>query len=109
MKSKDLNQFYNEVMSDMANNPSWLKDLESSSDFESLFTKLSKLGTEKGYSFSDQELRGALDSVTNLEKQELSDELLVGVAGGKDGEPRSEDTDGDGTLDKTTFFEVELD
>jgi hypothetical protein len=83
MENKDLNQFYNEVMLDIANNPSYLKDLESSSDFESLFAKLSKLGTEKGYSFSDQELRGALDSVTNLEEQELSDELLLAVAGGK--------------------------
>jgi hypothetical protein len=107
MENKDLNQFYNEVMSDMANNPSYLKDLESSSDFESLFAKLSKLGTEKGYSFSDQELRGALDSVTNLEEQELSDELLLAVAGGKD-DPEQRDTDGDGTPDSFSTEIIEF-
>jgi hypothetical protein len=93
MASKELNQFYNEIMLDMANNPSWLKDIESSGDFESLFTKLSKLGTEKGYNFSDQELRDALDSGVNIQEQELNDELLVAVAGGK-GPTREDDIDG---------------
>ena len=105
MESKKINQFYNEVMTNMANNPSWLEDLESSDDFESLFAKLSKLGTEKGYSFSDRELRDALDSGINLQDRELSDELLAGVAGGKGGsddldDPTApEDRDGDGTND----------
>lgn len=102
MTSKDLNQFHKEVMSDIAQDPSLLQELESANDFESLFTKLSQLGAEKGYNFSDKELRDALDSSTNLQEQELSDELLVAVAGGKDDEPildAADDTDGDGTDD----------
>lgn len=84
MESKDLNQFYSEVMLDMANNPSWLKDLESSSDFESFFAKLSQLGKEKGYNFSTEELKSALDFVSAADSEELSDELLLSVAGGKE-------------------------
>jgi hypothetical protein len=100
MQSKELSQFYNEIMLDMANNSSYLKDLESSGDFESLFAKLSQLGKEKGYNFSEKELRNALDSGVNMQNQELSDELLVDVAGGKtrSGNPPF-DADGDGTGD----------
>lgn len=94
MASKDLNQFYNEVMSDVANDPSLLEDINSSDDFEALFTKLSKLGIEKGYNFSNEELRDALDSRINIEEQELSDELLVAVAGGKG--TREDDTNDTG-------------
>lgn len=106
MESKNLNQFYSEMMADVANNPSLLEDLESSNDFESLFAKLSKLGREKGYNFSDRELRDALDSGINLQQdRELNDELLAGVAGGGtdddgfgDGES-TDDWDGDGKSD----------
>lgn len=99
MENKNINQFYNEVIADMADNPSWLEDLKSSDDFESLFAKLSQLGTEKGYNFSDQELRDALDSGISLQQdRELSDEFLAAVAGGKNDsdsmEPEDRNNDG---------------
>lgn len=83
MENKDLDQFYNDVIADMSENPSALEDIESANDFNSLIEKLSKLGQSKGYTFSDDELKGALNSAIAAPDGELNDELLVAVAGGK--------------------------
>ena len=83
MENKDLHQFYKDVIADMSEKPSVLEDIESANDFESLIEKLSKLSHTKGYNFSDDDLKSALNSATAAPEGELNDELLVAVAGGK--------------------------
>ncbi len=88
MSKENLKEFYQEL----SKNQEWQEKLKGASDIET-FTKLvAELGKEKGYSFTNEQLKIA--TIETLENEaastdvweELTDEQLQSVAGGFSGE-----------------------
>ena len=86
MSVETVNQFYQEVMQE----PALLQQFQSAPDQESLVNIAVEVGQQKGYSFTTSEVEQALAAQNAAsETEELSDEQLEAVAGGKGQQEKS--------------------
>ncbi|UKO96710.1 Nif11-like leader peptide family natural product precursor [Nostoc sp. UHCC 0870] len=81
MSKENLEKFYQEVLQDSA-----MQDkFRAVNDANSLAQLAVELGKEKGYDFNIEEVKIYSNNLDDLESEELSDELLQGIAGGGNG------------------------
>jgi predicted ribosomally synthesized peptide with nif11-like leader len=82
MSVESVNQFYQEVMQE----PALLQQFQAAPDRESLVNLAVEVGQQNGYSFTIDEVEQALAAQNAAsEAEELTDEQLEAVAGGKGG------------------------
>jgi predicted ribosomally synthesized peptide with nif11-like leader len=81
MSVETVNQFYQEVMQE----PALLEKFQSAPDQESLVNLAVEVGQQKGYSFTVDQVEQALAAQNAAQQEELSDEQLEAVAGGRGG------------------------
>ncbi|HAA33511.1 MAG TPA: Nif11-like leader peptide family natural product precursor [Cyanobacteria bacterium UBA8553] len=81
MPVESVNQFYQEVMQE----PALLQQFQAVRDRESLVNLAVEVAQQKGYSFTVDEVKQALTAQSSAgEAQELSDQQLEAVAGGRE-------------------------
>ena len=80
MSKANLEQLRQEVEQDSA----LQERLNQAQNNESLIALVTEIGQEKGYSFTRQEVEEYLNEM-NISQQELSEEQLEAIAGGKRG------------------------
>ncbi|NJK66420.1 MAG: Nif11-like leader peptide family natural product precursor [Microcoleus sp. SU_5_3] len=87
MSVESVNQLYQEVMQESA----LLQQFQAAPDRESLANLAVEVGQQNGYSFTIDEVKQALAAQSAAsEAEELTDEQLEAVAGGKGGRGNKE-------------------